>query len=106
MTLRLNTPLKIYYVSSIETILCLHYNGVVCRSVLTTELYCVYTTTEWVAVYSVLTAEINFVKNSLRFLVLCLHYNGVVCRSALTTDHYVWHSGCKSLRYGKFAVAS
>jgi hypothetical protein len=24
----------------------------------------------------------------------------------LTTDHYVWHSGCKSLRYGKFAVAS
>ena len=58
-----NTPLKIYYVSSIETIVCLHYNGVVCHSVLTTE--------------------INFVKNSLRFLVLCLHYNGVVCRSAL-----------------------
>ena len=53
MTLRLNTQLKIYYVSSIETILCLHYNGVVCRSVLTTE--------------------INFVKNSLRFLVLCLN---------------------------------
>ena len=52
-----NTPLKIYYVSSIETI-------------------------------------------------MCLHYNGVVCRSVLTTDHYVWHSGCKSLRYGKFAVAS
>jgi hypothetical protein len=45
-----NTPLKIYYVSSIETVLCLHYNGVVCRSVLTTELYCVYTITEWVAV--------------------------------------------------------
>jgi hypothetical protein len=51
MTLRLNTPLKIYYVSNIETIfMCLHYNGVVCRSVLTTELYCVYTITEWVAV--------------------------------------------------------
>jgi hypothetical protein len=45
-----NTPLKIYYVSSIKTILCLHYNGVVCRSVLTTELYCVYTITEWFAV--------------------------------------------------------
>ena len=56
-----NTPLKNYYtflvlrlhcvyVSSIETILCLHYNGVVCRSVLTTELYCVYTITEWFAV--------------------------------------------------------
>ena len=27
-----NIPLKIYYVSSIETILCLHYNGVVCRA--------------------------------------------------------------------------
>jgi hypothetical protein len=84
-----NTPLRIYYVSSIETIyivFTLAYNGVVCRSVLTTE--------------------INLVKNSLRFLALCLHYNGVVCRSVLTTDHYVWHSGCKSLRYGKFAVAS
>ena len=45
-----NTPLKIYYVSSIETILCLHYNGAVCRSVLTTELYCVYTITERFAV--------------------------------------------------------
>jgi hypothetical protein len=34
-----NTPLKIYYVSSIETMLCLHYNGVVCRNVLTTDHY-------------------------------------------------------------------
>ena len=35
-----NIPLKIlYYVSSIETILCLHYNGVVFRSVLTTDHY-------------------------------------------------------------------
>jgi hypothetical protein len=63
MTLRLNTPLKIYYVSNIETILCLHYNGVVCRSVLTTELYCVYTI-NGVGCRSVLTAEINFVNVS------------------------------------------
>jgi hypothetical protein len=45
-----STQLKIYYVSSIKTIVCLHYNGVVCRSVLTMELYCVYTITEWFAV--------------------------------------------------------
>jgi hypothetical protein len=45
-----NTPLNIYYVSSIKTILSLHYNGAVCRSVLTTELYCVYTITEWFVV--------------------------------------------------------
>jgi hypothetical protein len=45
-----NTPLKIYYVSSIETILCLHFNGVICLSVLTTELYRVYPITEWFAV--------------------------------------------------------
>jgi hypothetical protein len=34
-----NTPLKIYYVSSTETILCSHYNRVVCRSILTKDHY-------------------------------------------------------------------
>ena len=34
-----NTPLKIYYVSSIKTILCLHYNGAVCHSVLKAMLH-------------------------------------------------------------------
>ena len=101
-----NTPLKIYYVSSIETILCLHYN--VRSGLLWPTNYGIILCLHYngVVCRSVLTAEINFVKNSLRFLVLCLHYNGVVFRSVLTTDHYVWHSGCKSLRYGKFAVAS
>jgi hypothetical protein len=84
-----NTPLKIYYVSSIETILCLHYNGVVCRNVLTTDhyichseyksislkihyvsWYCVYTITEWFAV-----AYINYrpLRLALRMQITTLH---------------------------------
>ena len=38
-----NTPLKIHDVSSIETILCLHYNRVVCRSALTTDHHICHT---------------------------------------------------------------
>jgi hypothetical protein len=85
-----DTPLKIYYFFSVETICC----GFLQR-------------TNFGPLHLPLWIQIYFVKNSLRFLVLCLHYNGAVCRSVLTTDNYVWNSGCtESLNYGKFAVAS
>ena len=67
-----NIPLKIYYVPSIETILCLQYNA---------------TANIPLKIYYVPSIE----------TILCLHYNGVVCRSVLTTDHYICHSEYKSI---------
>ena len=85
MALRLTTPLKIYYVSSVETVLCLHYNGVVCRSVLTTDHYICH--------------------SEYKSISLKIHYVSQYCVYTIT-EWYVRHSGCKSLRYGIFAVWS
>ena len=62
-----NIPLKIYCVSGIETILCLHYYGVVFRSVLTTDHYVCH-------------SECKSISFKIHY-VLCLHFYGVVCRT-------------------------
>ena len=87
--------LNVIYVS--KSILCLHYHGVVCRSVLTTDHYICHSE------YTSISLKIYHFS---QHCVSILHYNRVVCLSVLTTDHYVWHSGCKTLGLQSFFTGS
>ena len=67
-----NTPLKIYYFSSVEIVLRLHYDP---------------NANTPLKIYYFSSVEI----------ILCLHYDGLVWRSVLTTDHYIRHSEYTSI---------